>query len=113
MGERQADGGLEETVIGRRHSRDRVWDGNTGARLEQLCSEHGLVVLNGRLPGDLTGMPTFQGRGRNAGWSVIDFAVASPGLVFEEAGGVRDGCRLDVWSWREPPMRLTGRPYDH
>lgn len=113
LGDRQADGGLGETVVGRRRSRDRVWDGNTGARLEQLCSEHGLVVLNGRLPGDLTGMPTFKGRGRNAGGSVIDFAVASPGLVFEEAGGVRDGCRLDVWSWREPPMRLTGRPYDH
>lgn len=111
IGGRPGDGGLGPGAVGERRSLDEVWDASVGGRLLQLCEEHKLVVLNGRMPGDSKGMFTFQGGRR--GRSVIDYAVACPGLVFEEGGRVRAGCRLDVWPWREIPERFTGGPYDH
>ena len=84
-----------------------------GRRLLQLCRSHGLVVLNGRLPGDLDGMWTFHGPRQSR--SMIDVVVASPSLAFTRDGAVGRGVRMHVTAH---PARLPDRPgssgrFDH
>ena len=112
LGGRQGDGGLGLGAVGRRYSRDPTWDGATGGRLENLCEETGMVVLNGRLPRNEKGAHTFFSRtGRDR--SVIDNAVSSPGLVFQQDGRVRKGTKLEVWPAPKRASRVSGSLYDH
>ena len=65
-----------------------------GRHLLHMCKSRGLVILNGRLPGDEEGTWTFHGsRGRR---SVIDYAIASPELAFTARGSVLRGARLHM-----------------
>ena len=112
LGSHQGDGGYGEAAVGHRSSKDSSWDADRGGKLVATCEEHGLVVLNGRLPGDGPGMYTFTARG-GQGSSVIDYAIASKGLVWDAGGAVKRGSRLEVWSWRRAVGRLTGGVYDH
>lgn len=84
-----------------------------GRRLLDLCRTLGLVVLNGRLPGDEQGAWTFHGP--RASKSMIDVVAASPQLAFAPSGAVRRGVRMHV---THEPARLPDRPvlggrFDH
>ena len=76
-----------------------------GKDLLQMCKSRGLVILNGRLPGDETGTWTFYGSRRRR--SVIDYVLASPGLAFTAAGGVLRGARMHMI---HHPERIPLRP---
>ena len=76
-----------------------------GRDLLQMCKTSGLVILNGRLPGDEEGTWTFHGSRRRR--SVIDYAIASPQLAFTAQGGVLRGARLHML---RHPERLPLRP---
>ena len=88
-------------------------DNAMGRRLLRLCRSHGLIILNGRLPGDEQGAWTFHGpRGAK---SMIDVAVASPELAFTCTGAVKQGARMHVVT---APANLPNRPgtggrFDH
>ena len=84
-----------------------------GRRLLGLCRALGLVVMNGRLPGDKQGAWTFHGP--RASKSMIDIVVATPQLAFAPSGAVRKGVRMHVTL---EPARLPDRPvlggrFDH
>jgi hypothetical protein len=53
-----------------------------------------MVILNGRLPGDEHGAFTFQATGQQAKRSLVDYFVASSGLVFNDEGAPRPGSAL-------------------
>ena len=76
-----------------------------GSELLQVCKSHGLVILNGRLPGDENGTWTFYGPGRSC--SVIDYIIVSPSLAFTEQGRVLRGCRMHM---AINPHMLPARP---
>ena len=75
-----------------RHSTDHVANAS-GDLLLSGCRAHGLLILNGRLPGDEVGALTFES---SNGSSLIDYFVASPGLAFAADGSVHAGCSLEV-----------------
>jgi hypothetical protein len=102
-----------DLMKGTRRSRDQTWNAATGGRLVRMCEEQGLVILNGRVPGDEAGSYTFYARGVDRGQSVIDYAIASPKLVCQADGAVRKGTRLEVWPAKQAVTRLDGRLYDH
>ena len=90
--------------LGPRQSCDPVVNA-MGSDLLQMCKSRGLVILNGRLPGDATGTWTFHGSRRRK--SVIDYVLASPDLAFTAAGGTLRGVRLHMI---HHPERMPLRP---
>ena len=72
-----------------RRTCDRRTVNAPGERLLELCQSSQLVILNGRLPGDMDvvsgGAFTFRARGRQ-GRSLIDYFIASPELAFNQGG---------------------------
>jgi hypothetical protein len=97
--------------VGPRKSADLPKPNPHGKRLLQLCRETGMVILNGRLPGDEHGAFTFQATGQHAKRSLVDYFVASPGLVFNDEGAPRPGSALHVHD-RHPAM-AGGITFDH
>lgn len=93
----------ETTNIAQRCSRDRQTN-KIGKRIIQMCKDHGLIILNGRLPGDTVGQCTFFADGK-PGQSLIDYYIATPGLAFEPSGKLREGMRLHVPSIESCPRR--------
>jgi hypothetical protein len=83
-----------------------------GRRILQLCSDHGLVILNGRVPGDLTGSCTYYADGR-IGQSAIDLCIATPGLAFTLSGEVKPGVHFQVQDPKSLPRRSHGGKFDH
>lgn len=112
MGDEQGNGQCAPDMVGERHSRDRTWDNATGGKLSGLCEECGLVVLNGRMPGDSWGELTFHSR-TGRGQSVVDYAVATPGVVWEPDGEIRSGSSLEVWPQSKRVVGYAGGVYDH
>ena len=87
-----------------RRSMDTKILNQPGRRLLQMCRELGLVILNGRLPGDEEGQFTFHG---SKGQSLIDYAIASPALAFTPGGKALRGARMHVVP---NTQRLPARP---
>jgi hypothetical protein len=81
--------------VGQRTSADHGSQNAHGKDLISLCRDSGIVILNGRLPGDEGGAHTFHADTRNL-HSVIDYFIASPALVFSEAGAPLEGASLRV-----------------
>ena len=85
-----------------------------GQMLLDVCREQGIVVLNGRLPGDEQGCYTYYFHGVGGGpRSLIDYFVSTPGLTFQASGAVRGGSGLRVHSLDSMPLRPGGGKYDH
>lgn len=99
-------------TLGKRASRDKSSPNALGRRVLNLCANHQLMVLNGRLLGDEHGAFTFFSR-TGQGSSVIDLVIATPALVVNEDTGYREGCMLEVTSKENCPLRLKGEPFDH
>ena len=83
-----------------------------GRCLLSLCKEAGLVILNGRLPGDEHGSFTFESAN---GRSAVDYFLASPGLTFGVDGAALPGCSLSVLPVDERPCLPTSvsNRFDH
>lgn len=81
-----------------RHTTDKKHN-KSGIYLLDVCKATGLIICNGRLPGDNTGEEggacTFYARGKNA-QSLIDFFIISPELVMKVNGRTKKGCMLHV-----------------
>ena len=90
--------------LGPRQSCDTVVNA-MGMDLLRMCRSRGLVILNGRLPGDESGTWTFYGSRRRR--SVIDYVLASPDLAFTTSGGVLRGAHLHMM---HHPDRMPLRP---
>lgn len=84
----------------RRTQDGKYFDKALGGPFLDLCSLHGLVILNGRLTGDnderVGGAFTFYARGRPNARSLIDYFIATPSLVFDNQGQVKPGCHMHV-----------------
>ena len=88
---------------------------NMGKHLLRMCDTCGLVIMNGRTAGDQPGQATFDKLGyseANARRSVIDYAIASLGLVAQE-DGMRVGVSMSVLDFRACPTRRCGGRFDH
>jgi hypothetical protein len=83
-----------------------------GKKVVQLCRDQGLVILNGRLPGDSDGKCTYFADGRK-GQSLIDYFIASPSLAYTQSGGPKDGSHLHVTDMASCPKRPGGGNFDH
>ena len=86
-----------------------------GAALLELCSTYGLVILNGRLPGDPLGCTTHQGpKGSPV---LLDYVISSPQLAFSAAGMPLPKCWLRVLEGGDlsklPTKPETKGKYDH
>ena len=93
---------------------DTVVEPILGKRLLQLCIDQGLVILNGRLPGDVGGAYTFHAWrdsiGREA-TSLVDYFVASPSITFDNYGNPKQGASLNVAA--STPLAPGGEKFDH
>ena len=79
---------------GQRRNRDSGINEH-GKQLVYLCRDQGLLILNGRLPGDLCGDFTYFRGGNNEDChSTIDYFIASPGLVLSASDVIRDTSHL-------------------
>ena len=96
----------------RRNNQDSTTNSH-GRALIQLCKEHGLVILNGRVPGDEGGAFTYFRHGKTDMCSTIDYFVCSPSLVYDDTGVMRLGVHMHVPGIREVPRRPDGGRYDH
>ena len=105
--------GINRLVL-KRCSMDKIAN-SSGERLLGLCKDLGLVILNGRLPGDMVGSCTYFQHGvKNNPSSLIDYFVASPRLVFSASDEVREGSSLWVQSIASNPFRPSGNSrFDH
>lgn len=86
-----------------------------GKELLLCCRKGGLVIGNGRLPGDEEGAFTFSGFGRKEDKlpsSTIDYIIMSHELCFQD-GKVRDGLSMHVKDFKECPCRDNGMRFDH
>jgi hypothetical protein len=95
-----------------RANEDALVAGNAQGRcLLQFCNATGLAIMNGRLPGDVSGAVTFVAA---TGRSLVDYFVASPELAFQPGGMPHDGC--DLWVLRaedRPTMPGLQTSFDH
>jgi exonuclease III len=98
--------------VGPRVSLDSGPPNAAGKWMVHLCKEEGLLILNGRTPGDEPGALTFHALGRDAE-SVADYAIASPALVFDGEGRPREGVSMVVHPLSRCPTRPDGGKYDH
>ena len=91
----------------RRDSQDTEKPNTMGEQLLDLCKATGLLILNGRLPGDEQGAFTHFGPN---GQVVIDYCIASPELVFGVSGRVARGCTMHITKniARLPPRPARG-----
>ena len=97
-------------AIRERASMDNVHDSVMGQRLLQLCIDQGLVILNGRLPGDAQGAHTFSAIGRDAK-SLVDYFITSPPMIFDNNGSPKTGTTLTVAT--STPVAPGGSKFDH
>ena len=68
-----------------------------GRMLLEFAAEQGLVIANGRLPGDLHGACTFQVvHNHRTKRSTVDYCLVSPDLVFDDGGQCSAEHALDV-----------------
>ena len=104
----------------RRDSQDSECN-EMGQRLLDMCKATGLLILNGRLPGDEQGACTFYGPlgKQKSGSAVLDYCIATSDLAFGATGRVARGCtmRITKSTQRLPPRpgrngRTEGR-FDH
>lgn len=87
-----------------RRSADRTHN-KLGEQVVRLCVDSGMIILNGRLPGDRHGQFTFFADGRE-GKSCIDYFVATPELVVcEPRQGRWSDCTLHVTPRGQCPPR--------
>ena len=84
----------EQTMVPPRASMDRGVN-SFGHKLVQLCAATGIIILNGRLPGDTLGACTYFSQSVN-GSSLIDYFLAYPNLVFNTNGTPLPGASLCV-----------------
>jgi len=98
--------------IAMRNSSDTVCDSDMGKRLIKFCQDHCMIILNGRLPGDETGSYTFHADGREA-FSLVDYFISTPTLVFDEEGGAKSGSFLNVINKWAVPKSPCGGNFDH
>ena len=98
-----------------RASQDRSAIDRTGDQLLSLCKDHGLAILNGRLPGDTQGCTTHVGVQYDR--TLLDYIIVSPRLAFSMAGTPLPGCWLKVWGGGDvasvPPNPSTHKVFDH
>jgi len=100
--------------VPRRASADTGRTNAHGAFVVELCKDAGLVILNGRLPGDPHGACTFHQHGdTERGRSLIDYCLANPGLVFLPSGQAKDGAELHVWDAHDRLVGACGFAFDH
>ena len=83
-----------------------------GRKLIKMLIACGLIIANGRVPGDEEGNKTFFGKGRDAA-SLVDYCIGTPSLFFSSAGEPLPGLNLTV-----PPkaelLRMPGKGvFDH
>ena len=95
-----------------RVSRDTGPVNPAGKWLLQLEADEGLLILNGRTPGDVPGALTFHAAGRNA-TSVADYFLVSPALALAGDGSPREGVKLTVLELQRCPRRPIKGRYDH
>jgi hypothetical protein len=98
--------------VGARRNRDSGKNEH-GRQLIDMCHDLGLLILNGRMPGDPQGEFTyFRGGSNEDCHSAIDYYVASPGLVFTN-GVVHEASYLSVMCNEHVPLRAGGKRFDH
>ena len=106
--------GVWSSRVGGRASCDKGRTNGHGGFLLDLCRDQGLLVLNGRLPGDVEGAYTYYQHGNPEGHSsVIDYFVASPGLAFLSSGEAKPGTSLRVWEVGSRLVGPGGKSFDH
>jgi exonuclease III len=85
-----------------------------GKHLVHLCKNHGLLIMNGRLPGDRHGSFTYFHGGKKEGRrSTIDYFIASPGIVYDSNFTIRGTSDLCIHDISSLPRRFSGGKYDH
>ena len=98
--------------VAMRSSCDTILDRDMGERLLNFCRGQGMLILNGRLPGDEIGAHTFHADGR-VGSSLVDYFISTPALTFDEEGKARAGTYLNVLDMSAVPKRPGGGNFDH
>ena len=83
---------------------------SNGGKLLDICRSNGLLILNGRLPGDLIGEYTFS---NTNGQSTIDYFVASPSVVYHSHHELHKVSKLCVESRAKEFKRDNNGKYDH
>ena len=87
-----------------------------GRHLLETCQRFGLVILNGRLPGDESGHTTHSGN-RGGQGSLLDYIIVSPKLAFCRNGAPLPRTWLRVVGGGDmnnlPPKPETRARYDH
>jgi hypothetical protein len=98
--------------VGERVNSDMKQPTAMGRKLVELCKDTGVLILNGRLPGDEQGKNTYLSLGKQ-GTSLIDYFIASRDLIFDTQGAPREGVNMCVLSHRECPQKRDGTRFDH
>lgn len=83
-----------------------------GQQVVRMCRDHGMVILNGRLPGDAEGKCTYFADGRK-GRSLIDYFISTPSLVYTLSGEPKPGSHLHITDMASCPQRPGGGNFDH
>jgi sorting nexin-29 len=100
-------------MFSHRANKDTVSDSN-GRLLADICRDHGLIILNGRISGDQEGMHTYFQHGKLSGSkSVIDYFVSTPSLCFGSIGEIKGASCMSVGSIKDNPKRPDGGNFDH
>ena len=84
----------DETPLPPRHNTD-LGSNSFGQQLISICKESGLIILNGRVPGDTTGACTYDSKAQTDARSLVDYFLCSPDLAFKN-GSLCHGIRLSV-----------------
>ena len=69
-----------------------------GQELLPFCAMTDMLILNGRLPGDIPGNFTYKSKalqGENQGWATLDYFLASPDLMDENYSTLNLTVRLE------------------
>ena len=86
-----------------------------GRRLIEICQSQGLVILNGRLPGDESGSMTYTQHGNSVlnHSSLIDYYISSASLAFDVSGVPLHHTHLSIPAISSLPPRPEGGCFDH
>ena len=105
---------MASRMIKPRNSCDATINKN-GDKLVKLCREQGMVIMNGRVPGDMVGACTYFMHGKkDKPRSLIDYFIATPAVAFEVSGAVREGTNLWIQKVEQNPTRPGGHnKFDH
>lgn len=98
--------------LGPRASCDKGTANSMGKKVLQMCGEHQLLILNGRVLGDEHGALTYFSR-TGKGNTMIDLVITSPALVVGAEGDYRAGCHMHVTAQEKCPPRPIGGAFDH